>query len=642
MPMPPPDTEVAGRPGAGREDMAMINPGIGPGAHTSRIPRPRHGWWRRGAPWLAALACAFTGAGQAQERYDHLDHAVNTMIREIVDDGELREQSVFVGADDFFEEASEFDLRPRLSEMLREKSRTELTKNKVRKLEMVESEAAWVLHGRWWRVTRDSREYLHLRLFIARPVEGDTPPQEHEGEAGLIPIDGDIENAVKPTLRDWGESVVRQLERDLPGTGSYRLHIPGFEVGGAVVQPEDLGRYLRNNWRRAFTGSGRIRVVGPTESDGELVGEVLVTDERVEVYLHVKDAEGQEVAAAFAEPDKGLFQPDFFGPDVEEAAVRSVQEAIGRSELEEAREGLGRLRELNAGHPRLVELEGEIARVERERLQPRKRFRDCPECPELVVVPEGTYMMGSPSSEKGRDDDEDRHEVRIGYRFAVGVKEVTRGEYGRFVSESRRSMGDLCRTYEGGEWKGRSGRNWKSPGFSQTDEHPVVCVSHEDAKAYVDWLSGQTGKAYRLLSEAEWEYMARAETVTARYWGESGSGQCGYANGADASTDFDWRTGCNDGYARTSPVGRYEANGFGLHDVLGNVWEWVEDCWNESYAGAPSDGSAWESGDCSRRVVRGGSWDLRPRDLRSAYRDGLTTGNRDIIVGFRVARTLTP
>ena len=415
--------------------MAMINPGIGPGVHTSRIPRPRHGWWRRGAPWLAALACAFAGAGQAQERYDHLDHAVSSMIREIVDDGELREQSVFVGADDFFEEASEFDLlRPRLSEMLRAKCRTALTRNGVGKLEMVESEAAWVLHGRWWRETRDSREYLHLRLFIARPVEGDTPPQEHEGEAGLIPIDGDIENAVKPTLRDWGESVVRQLERDLPGAGSrkYRLHIPGFEVEGAA-RPERLGRHLRNNWRRAFTGSRRIRVGGPTGFDGELVGEVLVTDERVEVYLHVKDAEGQEVAAAFAEPAKGLFPPAFFGPDVKAELVKcaGLVEAGNPEAAKACYEGV---RDAAPGDARVgEEVRAGLERIARLEREPGKRFRDCPECPELVVVPDGSFMMGSPSSEEGRGDGEGPvHRVRIGYRFAVGVKEVTVGEYGTF------------------------------------------------------------------------------------------------------------------------------------------------------------------------------------------------------------------
>ena len=272
---------------------------------------------------------------------------------------------------------------------------------------------------------------------------------------------------------------------------------------------------------------------------------------------------------------------------------------------------------------------------------PGTKLRDCPECPEMVVVPAGSFMMGSPESEEGRRDREGPvRRVKIGYRLAVGVKEVTRGEFARFVSKTGRSMGGSCWEWDG-EWKEHSGRNWKSPGYSQTDEHPVVCVSWDDAKAYVRWLSGKTGKEYRLLSEAEWEYVARAGTVTARYWGESETGQCRYANGADET--YGWTEAfCDDGYARTAPVGSYQANGFGLHDVLGNVYEWTEDCWNESYTGAPSDGSAWETGNCSRRVLRGGSWDILPRDLRSAFRYGYSTGSRVINLGFRVARTLTP
>ena len=272
---------------------------------------------------------------------------------------------------------------------------------------------------------------------------------------------------------------------------------------------------------------------------------------------------------------------------------------------------------------------------------PGTKLRDCPQCPELVVVPEGTYRRGSPESESGRDDDEGPvRRVTIGYRLAVGVKEVTRGEFARFVSETGRSMGDSCWVWDG-EWKERSGRNWKSPGYSQTDEHPVVCVSWDDAKAYVRWLTGKTGESYRLPSEAEWEYVARAGTETARYWGEGESGQCRYANGADET--YGWSEAfCDDGHASTAPVGSFAPNGYKLHDVLGNVWEWTEDCWNESYTGAPSDGSAWESGDCSRRVLRGGSWLDEPRDLRSALRFRSPTGIRYNDLGFRVARTLTP
>ena len=269
-------------------------------------------------------------------------------------------------------------------------------------------------------------------------------------------------------------------------------------------------------------------------------------------------------------------------------------------------------------------------------------FRDCPGCPEMVVVPAGSFRMGSPRSEAGRYDFEGPvRQVTIAKPLAVGVKEVTRGEYRRFASATGHSPGDSCVTYEHGRVGNRRGRNWKNPGFPQTDGHPVVCVNWEDAKAYVKWLRDRTGKDYRLLSESEWEYVARGASRAARYWGESEEGQCSYANGSDVNTDTSWGTGCNDGYARTAPAGSYTGNGYGLYDVLGNVWEWVEDCWNWSHAGAPSDGRARLTGDCSRVVLRGGSWFDAQRVLRSANRGWISPGVRDSVFGFRVARTLT-
>ena len=258
------------------------------------------------------------------------------------------------------------------------------------------------------------------------------------------------------------------------------------------------------------------------------------------------------------------------------------------------------------------------------------KLRDCDECPELVVVPAGSFRMGSPSSEEGRNADEGpRHRVALDLPFAVGVYEVTRGEYSRFVSATGHASGDSCWTYRSGEWKDRSGRHWKSPGFSQTERHPVVCVNWNDAKAYVRWLSGETGETYRLLSESEWEYVARAGTTGP------------FHTGATISTK-QANYGRRGGYGRkkTTPVGEFAPNGFGLHDVHGNVWEWVEDCWNVSYDGAPTDGNAWESGDCGSRVLRGGSWGSEPQNLRSADRGGDSTGDRNFSGGFRVARTL--
>ena len=235
-----------------------------------------------------------------------------------------------------------------------------------------------------------------------------------------------------------------------------------------------------------------------------------------------------------------------------------------------------------------------------------ERFRDCAECPEMVVVPAGSFLMGSPESEWGRYGNEGPvHRVEIAKPFAIGVYEVTFAEW------------DACAA-DGG-----------CGGYSPNDagwgrgRRPVINVSWEDAQAYVRWLSAKTGKRYRLPSESEWEYAARAGTRTLFHTGET------------ISTDQANYNGC-----QTVPVDTFGANEWGLHDVHGNVWEWTEDCWNNSYAGAPTDGSAWANGDCSRRVLRGGSWNNRPSNLRAANRDRGTAGNRGNNIGFRVARTL--
>ena len=269
---------------------------------------------------------------------------------------------------------------------------------------------------------------------------------------------------------------------------------------------------------------------------------------------------------------------------------------------------------------------------------PGSTFRDCGKCPKMVVVPSGSYEMGSSPSEEGRYDDEGPvHRVTINKPFAVGVYEVTRGEFARFVQATDYVMGNTCWGHnENGEWKRRVDHHWRDPGYTQTDQHPVVCVGWRDAQAYVKWLSRVTRKAYRLLSESEWEYVARAGTHAAWYWGESESGLCQYANWAH------WENiaGCDDGAVHTSEVGKYKANAFGLHDVSGNVWEWVEDCWNDSYVGAPADGRAWPSGNCQKRVLRGGSWGNVPRSFRTAVRLNSLWSIRDYFIGFRIARTL--
>jgi formylglycine-generating enzyme required for sulfatase activity len=224
-------------------------------------------------------------------------------------------------------------------------------------------------------------------------------------------------------------------------------------------------------------------------------------------------------------------------------------------------------------------------------------FRDCAQCPEMVVVPVGAASLAS-----GRD-------VAIATPFAVGKFEVTFAEW------------DAC-VAQGGCSHQPDDRGWGR------GRQPVMGVDWDDAQQYVAWLWRKTGKAYRLLSEAEWEYAAQA-----------GSGREAVAAPGANSANCD---GCGSRWddKQTAPVGSFAANAFGLHDMLGNVLEWTADCWNDSHAGAPADDSARQSGDCTRRVLRGGSWGSNPELTRSARRLWNASGSRNVNFGFRVARTL--
>jgi formylglycine-generating enzyme required for sulfatase activity len=260
-------------------------------------------------------------------------------------------------------------------------------------------------------------------------------------------------------------------------------------------------------------------------------------------------------------------------------------------------------------------------------------FKDCPECPDMVVVPKGTFNMGSRENEW----ESPLHQVTIARPFAVGRFAVTRAEFDAFVRAGGHDPGAKCwilRRREGNvENLELAGYSYRDPGFAQEDDHPVVCTNWSDTKAYVNWLNQKIGKkgAYRLLSESEREYVTRAGTETPFWWGYSISAEQAnynaeqpYANGPTGK----WRL-------QTVPVGSFDPNPWGLYQVHGNVSEWVEDCFHYTYDGAPSDGSAWRPGSCSRRVLRGGSWGSAPWDLRAA-------GGRGNLLGFRVAKTLSP
>jgi formylglycine-generating enzyme required for sulfatase activity len=274
-----------------------------------------------------------------------------------------------------------------------------------------------------------------------------------------------------------------------------------------------------------------------------------------------------------------------------------------------------------------------------------KTFHDCPGCPELVVIVSGIFDMGSPDSEDRRGHDEGPvHSVKIS-AFAMGKTEITRGQFAEFVKKSGYITGDKCWTLEKGNYEERTG-SWREPGFPQDDKQPVACINWNDAQTYVKWLSHKTGKKYRLPTEAEWEYAARGNTSTARYWGDNPDEACTYANTADktALATIDGATSwsvhnCTDSFAYTAPVGRFKANVFGLYDMLGNVWEWTEDNYHDSYNGAPTDGSVWQGGG-TKHVLRGGSWNNSPWDVRADTRYKSEADVRFSSFGFRVARSL--
>ena len=273
-------------------------------------------------------------------------------------------------------------------------------------------------------------------------------------------------------------------------------------------------------------------------------------------------------------------------------------------------------------------------------------IRDCQECPELVTVPGGEFVMGSGPKERMREPDElPPHRVRVAGPFAVGKFEVTRAQYATFVRETSREHPQGCHSLIGGRFHKNTKATWQDPGFEQKDNEPVVCVSWEDAEAYVAWLSKKTSRAYRLLNEAEWEYVARAGSTGRRHWSEPDqSAVCRYASVADSSAKH-LLPGmplfpCSDGIEKMAPVGSFPANAFGVHDMMGNAWEWVEDCWNEGYAGAPESALPRLSGSCTERAFRGGAWNSGPTTVRSAYRDRESKNERHDNLGFRVARSL--
>ena len=464
-----------------------------------------------------------------------------------------------------------------------------------------------------WRIAAGGNPpKVENRAFAALRGEADPMPSARELGAGRF--SPGVLNAIDRCLK------LDEKER-IRGCGELLRLLRGAEAEAAGQGPAEKEPAIERREAPAQARSGR-------KSWGILAaaGVILAAGYALAVWTGAERASRETEAVSTAPQDAGgsLEDAALARAEAQWEAVRGRRDAAAaRAYIEEygGVEGAGvwvRLAEsLVEELDNQAKERAEAARrrkakeaAEKELKRPGRRFRDCDACPEMVVLPAGSFLMGSPESEEGRFGWEGpQHRIEIREAFAAGVYEVTFEEWGACAADGG------CGGYRPEDYGWGRGRR------------PVIAVSWEDAQAYINWLSRKMGEEYRLLSEAEWEYAARAGTTT-RY---------SFGNGI---TPSDANYGENIG--KTQRVGSYRANGYGLYDMHGNAWEWVQDCFNEGYARAPNNGSAWERGDCSLRVWRGGSWHDYPRLLRSANRFAFPTGNRNFNIGFRVARTLTP
>ncbi len=277
-------------------------------------------------------------------------------------------------------------------------------------------------------------------------------------------------------------------------------------------------------------------------------------------------------------------------------------------------------------------------------------FQDCDQCPEMVVMPTGEGTLGvEPFEANTKRGDLPLRKVVLDYRFAIGKTEVTRAEYRTFMDETNHQMAtDGCNTWGFNRILGYvKAHTWHSPGIPQNEKHPVVCVSHFDATAYVSWLAEKTGKPYRLPSATEWEYSARAGTRGPWFWGFANADACDYANIGDENfrRNFTYAPvfNCNDGYLHTAPVASFKPNPWGLYDMIGNAWEWTDDCLHRDKSAVPTHGRPWleeDGGECDRRTPKGGGWVSGTDWARAGAQAADFAVYHSQLLGFRVALEL--
>jgi len=372
------------------------------------------------------------------------------------------------------------------------------------------------------------------------------------------------------------------------------------------------GVYVWQRDRDAAIQEAALHAESMRRADEEAARRAAQERERIEVEAKRR---AEEASARRAADEKARADA--------EARRRAEEEAAARQSAEE--------RARAAASRRQAE-EEERRQAEEARRAASQSARDCSECPDMVRLPAGSFVMGADGAEEQREGLGDwarnrglpRKRITIRTAFWMSRTEVTIGQFRAFVEATNRDMGAKCWVWAG-KWTDMAGRNWRDPGFPQSDTHPVTCVSSTDAIAYAAWLSQRTGRRYRLASEAEWEYAARAGTVTARYWGDE------WGDGDRYATIHAKRGG-------TTPAGSLIPNAFGLHDILGNVWEWTMDAYNKDLAAQPEDGSPRTAGAGGLRILRGGSWAEDPSVVRAGYREAFGAGNRGDRFGIRVVR----
>lgn len=275
-------------------------------------------------------------------------------------------------------------------------------------------------------------------------------------------------------------------------------------------------------------------------------------------------------------------------------------------------------------------------------------FQDCADCPEMVVIPSGSFVMGFFGGlHEARYEGPERL-VTIDYSYALGRTEVTQAQFREFMEETGHQSIQGCAIWNGEEWHHTPGTDWRDPGYGRppADDEPVACVTWTDAAAYADWMAEKTGQPYRLPTEAEWEHAARAGTTGTYTWGDDPDGGCDVANIYDQSARDPNRpyepVGCNDGFPTVAPVGSLKPNPFGLYDMTGNVWEWTQDCYIMPIPLQPTDGSAvYVPDNCDRRAVKGGGWSSEVFWQRPTFRGRDPEDRISHIFGLRLARDLT-